>query len=134
MLLRRLTLFQQVTHYFLSLRGERNDVWGNTRWLYALLTHLELKLLDDFRWDDPEPLIQMELVRGCKSKLTYPSPRQQQQTKPKLGLQHPAVLAELLHEFRQFPHPEEGVVLDRGLRGRHDIQIRGVTLLKVGGL
>src|SRR3546814_9933430 len=86
---------------------------------------LVLKLLDDFRRDDPQATVEVELVGGREPQLSGTHAGQEQQADTKLGLPAPRVVEpEPLEELGKLRQMQVGVVGHRGLGLGHYVQVR----------
>ena len=74
----RLELIQQVPDDLHGLNRQRHDVGRDVLWLLPLLAHIQLELLHDVGRDDPQPTVQIELIRRRLSQLSGSHASQQQ--------------------------------------------------------
>lgn len=74
----RLELIQQVPDDLHGLNRQRHDVWRDVLRLLPLLAHVHLELLYDVGRDDPQPTVQVELIRHRLSQLSGSHAGQQQ--------------------------------------------------------
>lgn len=122
----RLDLVQQVADDLDSLDGQRHDVGRHVLRPFASFTHVVLQLLDVLRRYKPQPPFKVEQIGRGRAQLAGPHPRQQQQPDTELGLRAtPPVGTQLLQHRRKLFQEQKGVVGDRRLGHRNDIQIRG---------
>ena len=71
-------LVEQHTHDVDGLLGQRHDVGRDVLRLLPLLAHIQLELLHDVGRDDPQPTVQIELIRHRLSQLAGSHAGQQQ--------------------------------------------------------